>query len=70
MGSDGSDDGSSFGSSGDCTESDEEAFHESIINELEGCRKTLEDADEHGLTSEQIMELEDSIEACLDVHWE
>ena len=66
MSSDDSDRGSSFGSRAYWSESDEGAFQETIIHEVESCRKTLEEADKRRLTWKQIMELEDRIEVCLE----
>jgi hypothetical protein len=51
---------------GHTSESDEGAFQETIIHEVESCRKTLEEADKRRLTWKQIMELEDRIEVCLE----
>jgi hypothetical protein len=66
MNSDDSDGGSSFGNRAYWSESDEEAFQETPIHELESCRKTLEEAYRRRLTWKQIMELEDRIEECLE----
>jgi hypothetical protein len=66
MSSDDSDRGSSFSDRAYWSESDEGAFLETIIHEVESCRKTLEEADKRRLTWKQIMELEDRIEVCLE----
>jgi hypothetical protein len=66
MSSDDSDGGSSFGNRAPWSELDEEAFQETIIHELESCRKTLEEAGRRRLTWKQIIELEDHIEVSLE----
>jgi hypothetical protein len=66
MSSDDSDGGSSFGDRAYWSESDEEAFQETIIYEVESCRKILEEADRRRLTRKQIMELEKRTEVCLE----
>jgi hypothetical protein len=66
MSSDDSDGGSSFGDRAYWSESDQEAFQETIIYEVESCRKILEEADRRRLTRKQIMELEKRTEVCLE----